>query len=190
VYFRTTGGTINVPSTAYTNSDGVATAALRSGNPRPYDPVLGIGFAYVTASTVGQSGNTVSDSTVVLFSGISQISEVSVPSFTVPAGGSSGPITFKVSDQNGNPLAATTTITVTLQYAPPPNTTINLAVTGDIHVTLGDTQAKGPGATNFSIEVVDQTAGGVPSTIPATVIISVSSPNGKPADVKISGTIG
>ncbi len=190
VYFRTTGGTINVPSTAYTSADGVATAALRSGNPRPYDPILGVGFAYVTASTVGQSGNTVSDSTIVLFSGISQISNLSTLSFTVPAGGSSGPITFKVSDQNGNPLAATTTITVTLQYTPPPNTTINLAVTGDTHVTLGDTQAKGAGATDFSIQVVDQTVGGVPTSIPVTVIISVSSPNGKPPDVSISGTIG
>jgi hypothetical protein len=190
VYFRTTGGTINVPSTAYTSADGVAAAVLRSGNPRPYDPILGVGFAYVTASTVGQSGNTVSDSTIVLFSGISQISNLSATSFTVPAGGSSGPITFKVSDQNGNPLAATTTISVTLQYTPPPNTTINLAVTGDTHVTLGDTQAKGPGTTDFSIQVVDQTVGGVPTSIPATVIISVSSPNGKPPDVSISGTIG
>jgi hypothetical protein len=190
VYFRTTGGTINVPTTAYTNENGVATATLRSGNPKPYDPVLGAGFAYVTASTVGQSGNTVSDSTVVLFSGISQISNVSATSFTAPAGGSSGPITFKVSDQNGNPLAAGTTVAVTLQYTPPPNTTINLAVTGDIRVTLGDTQAKGPGTTDFSIQVVDQTVGGVPTPIPATVVISVSSPNGKPPDVKISGTIG
>ncbi|MEK9138204.1 MAG: Ig-like domain-containing protein [Bacteroidota bacterium] len=31
VYFRTTGGTINVPLTAYTSNDGVATATLRSG---------------------------------------------------------------------------------------------------------------------------------------------------------------
>jgi hypothetical protein len=190
VYFRTTGGTINVPSTAYTSEDGVATAALRSGNPRPYDPILGAGFAYVTANTVGQSGNTVSDSTIVLFSGISLISNLSTLSFTVPAGGSSGPITFRVSDQNGNPLAATTTITVTLQYTPPPNTTINLAVTGDTHVTLGDTQAKGQGTTEFSIQVVDQTVGGVPTSIPVTVIISVSSPNGKPPDASIIGTIG
>jgi hypothetical protein len=190
VYFRTTGGTINVSSTAYTTADGVATADLRSGNPKPYDPVLGAGFAYVTASTVGESGNAVKDSTRVLFSGTSQISNVSPASFAVPAGGSSGPITFKVSDENGNPLAAGTTITVTLQYSPPPNTTINLAVTGDISILLGDTQAKGPGTTDFSIQVVDQTVGGVPTTIPVTVIISVSSPNGKPPNASISGTIG
>ena len=191
VYFRTTGGVITIDQqTAYTNDQGNADATLLSGNPRPYDPILGAGFAWVTATTFGEAGNTVSDSVVVLFSGTSQIHGLSATSFTVPAGGTSGPINFKVSDQNGNPLAATTTITVTLQYTPPPNTTINLAVTGDIHVALGDTQAKGPGTTDFSIQVVDQTVGGVPTAIPVTVIISVSSPNGKPPDASISGTIG
>jgi hypothetical protein len=190
VYFRTTGGTINVPSTAYTTDDGIASATLRSGNPRPYDPVLGAGFAYVTASTVGQSGNTVSDSTVVLFSGISQIHGLSATTFAVPAGGSSGPISFKVTDENGNPLSSGTVIALTLQYTPPPNTTINLAITGDINVTLGDVQAKGSGTTDFSFQVVDQTAGGVPTPIPVTVVISVTSPNGKPPNVSISGTVG
>jgi hypothetical protein len=190
VYFRTTGGTINVPSTAYTTDDGIATATLRSGNPRPYDPTLGTGFAYVTASTVGQSANTVSDSTVVLFSGVSQIHSLSATTFAVPAGASSGPISFKVTDENGNPLSSGTVITLTLQYTPPPNTTINLAITGDINVTLGDVQAKGSGTTDFSFQVVDQTAGGVPTPIPVTVVISVTSPNGKPPNASISGTVG
>jgi hypothetical protein len=190
VYFRTTGGTINVPSTAYTTADGIAAATLRSGNPRPYDPILGTGFAYITASTVGQSGNTVSDSTVVLFSGFPRIYGLSATSFAVPSGGSSGPISFKVSDENGNPLSSGTVITLTLQYTPPPNTTINLAITGDINVTLGDVQAKGSGTTDFSFQVVDQTAGGVPTPIPVTVVISVTSPNGKPPNASISGTVG
>jgi hypothetical protein len=191
VYFRTTGGVITIDQqTAYTTDQGNADAILLSGNPRPYDPILGAGFAWVTATTYGESGNTVSDSVVVLFSGTSQIYGLSATSFTVPAGGTSGPISFKVSDQNGNPLAAGTTITVKLQYTPPPNTTINLAVTGDVSVVLGDTQAKGPGTTDFSIQVVDQTVGGVPTAIPVTVVISVSSPNGKPPDASISGTIG
>jgi hypothetical protein len=190
VYFRTTGGTINVPSTAYTTDDGIAVATLRSGNPRPYDPIFGAGFAYVTASTVGESGNTVSDSALVLFSGISRIYGLSASSFAVPAGGSSGPINFKVSDENGNPLSSGTVITLTLQYIPPPNTTINLAITGDINVTLGDVQAKGSGTTDFSFQVVDQTAGGVPTPIPVTVVISVTSPNGKPPNASISGTVG
>lgn len=188
VYFRTTGGVITASS--YTDNTGNADATLLSGNPRPYDPVLGAGFAWVAASTFGESGNTVSDSVVVLFSGTPQIYDLSATSFTVPAGGTSGPISFKVSDQNGNPLAGGTIITVTLQYTPPPNTTINLGVTGDISVLLGDTQAKGPGTTDFTIQVVDQTVGGVPTAIPVTVIISVSSPNGKPPDASISGTIG
>jgi hypothetical protein len=190
IYFSTTGGIINIPATAYTNSDGEASATLISGNPRPNDPVLGLGFARVSASTVGELGETVSDTVIVLFSGTSQITGVSPTTFAVPAGGTSGPITFTVSDQNGNPLSQGTSIRVTLQYTPPPNTTINLTVTGDVDVTLGDTQLRGAGTTQFTFRVVDQTIGGVPTSVPVTVVISVTSPNGNPPHVTLNGTVG
>jgi hypothetical protein len=51
-------------------------------------------------------------------------------------------------------------------------------------------QARGVGSTQFSFRVVDQTIGGVPSQVPVTVVIKVTSPNGNPADVQLSGTIG
>jgi len=188
VYFASTGGVIT--ASGYTDATGNADAILLSGNPLPVDPVLGPGFARVSATTVGEFGETVTSSVFVLFSGTPTIKNVTPSTFAVPSGGVSGPINFEVSDQNGNPLAAGTQITVTLQYTPPPNTTINLSVTGDISVTLGDTQAKGRGTTQFTFQVVDQTLGGVQAPIPVTVVISVTSPNGNPPSVSISGTVG
>lgn len=188
VYFSTTGGVID--ASGFTDVNSHARVLLYSGNPRPTDPVAGIGFARIRAWTIGESALTVADSGFILFSGISQITNLNPTSFAVPRGGTSGQITFTVSDENGNPLSAGTHITVTLQYTPPPNTAINLVVNGNVDVTLGDTQSKGAGSTQFSFRVVDQTIGGVPSQIPATVVIHVTSPNGNPADVQLSGTIG
>ena len=190
IYFSTSGGVIPVPGTAYTNDDGIATSTIISGNPRPIDPVFGPGFGWVRARTVGERGETVIDSALVLFSGSSVIRDVNPTSFTVPKGGASGPINFTVSDRNNNPLSKGTRIVVTLQYTAPPNTTINLNVTGDINITLGDTQVRGLGTTQFSFQVVDQTVGGVPTRIPAAVVIEVKSPNGDPPLFTLNGTIG
>jgi hypothetical protein len=188
VYFSTTGGVID--ASGFTDATSHAKVTLYSGNPRPVDGVAGIGFGRITASTIGENAATITASGLILFSGLSQITDVNPPSFAVPRGGQSGPIAFTVSDENGNPLSAGTHITVTLQYTAPPNTTINLVVNGDVDVTLGDIQGRGPGATQFSFRVVDQTVGGVSSQIPVTVVIKVSSPNGNPADKQVSGTIG
>jgi hypothetical protein len=188
VYFNTTGGIID--ASGFTDQAGHASVNVYSGAPQPSDPILGPGFAYVTATTLGENGVTVSKSIPVLFSGVGEISTPIPSSFAVSAGGSSGDISFNVQDENGNPLAAGTHISVTLQYVPPPNSQVNLTVTGNVDVTMGDTQAKGPGTTNFKFRVVDQTAGGVSSRINATVVIKVTGPNGTPADVQISGSIG
>jgi len=189
VYFNTTGGIIN--ASGFTDRNGQAVVDLHSGNPRPSDPVFGTGFAWVYATTVGEVGATVKDSILVLFSAAARISNVSADSFHVPSGGSSEIIYFTVSDRFGNPLAEGTRITATLQYTPPPNNTrINLVTNGDVDVTLGDTQARGRGTTDFWFQVVDQTEGGFLSRIPATVAIRVTSPNGNPPVVTVPGTIG
>ncbi len=190
VYFHSTGGVID--ASGFTDATSHAFVTLYSGNPRPIDPVYGKGFAWVSATTMGRNNVTVADSELILFSGISQVpvDSVSVSSFTVPARGASAPVYFVVEDENHNPLSPGTHITVSLQYTPPPNSQINLIVDGDVNVTLGDYLFRGAGTTRFSFRVVDQTIGGVPSTIPATVIITVTSPNGDPPPVKISGTIG
>ncbi len=187
VYFNTTGGIIT--TSAFTDDKGIARATLISANPKPVDAILGPGFARVNSTTVGEGGVNVTAQTVVLFSGVPSISNLSATSFTVPRGGSSPAITFTVADENGNPLSAGTSINVSLQFTPPPNTTINLSLTGDISVSLGDTQVRGTGTTQFSFRVVDQTAGGAPSGIPLTVVISVTSPNGNAPKVSLNGSV-
>lgn len=188
VYFNTTGGVIN--ASGFTNVNGFATVNLYSGNPLPSDPTFGTGFAWIYGSTLGENRQYLKDSILILFSATSQISNVNPTTFAVPRGGVSSPISFQVSDRFGNPLAEGTHISVELQYTPPPNSQINLVALGDIDVTLGDTQAQGSGTTLFSIQVADQTIGGVPSQIPVTVIITVTSPNGNPPRVQLTGTIG
>jgi hypothetical protein len=189
VYFNTTGGVIN--ASGFTDKNGQAVVDLHSGNPRPNDVGrLGIGFARIAATTMGESSVTVSDTIVVLFSATAQIDSVSAATFRVPGGGASPPINFRVSDRFGNPLAAGTEISVSLQYTPPPNSQLNLVVTGDVSITLGDTQSRGWGTTWFSFQVVDQTYGGLGSAIPVTAVIKVTSPNGNPPNWSISGTVG
>ena len=183
VYFTTDIGIIS--ASGFTNANGSTAATLFSANPRSLD-----GFGYARARTTGIDGADVKDSVRILFSGLPIIDNVSAATFAVSAGGTSPLISFKLHDENGNPLAAGTTITVTLQFTPPPNSTLNFAVTGDANVTLGDTQAKGVGTTDFSFRISDQTSGGAPSTIPVTVIIHVTGPNGTAPNVNINGTIG
>lgn len=189
VYFSTTGGIIG--ASGFTDKMGQATVQLQSGNPHPPDTIFGIpNMAKIAAVTMGENGIAVHDTIIILFSGWSQISDVSADSFYVPSGGRSSRIYFKVSDRFGNPLSSGTHIGVSLQYTPPPNSQVNLGVTGFVDVTLGDTQARGLGTTDFWFQVVDQTQGGVSSAIPGNVIIRVTSENGNPPDVSIPGIIG
>jgi hypothetical protein len=188
VYFNSTCGVID--ASGFTDNSSHATVNLYSGLPHVPHPLYGAGYVTVNAYTIGHGGVGVGASALVLFSGISRITNVSPGSFVVPRGGSSGDISFRVSDENGNPLVAGTHITVTLQYTPPPNSQINLVVNGDVDVTLSDDLFGGQGITDFSFRVVDQTIGGVTPAIPATVVIHVTSQNGNPGDVQIPGTIG
>ena len=188
VYFNTPGGVI--AASGFTDVSSHATVTLYSGNPQPNDPVFGPGFARVAATTLGEGGTFVSDTTLVLFSGRSEISNVNPATFTVLSGGRSGPINYTVSDRFGNPLAPGTLITVTLQYTPPPNSQINLIVTGDVSILLGDTQARGAGTTQFTFEAVDQTLGGVTSVIGASAIITVTGPNGAAPNWIVTGSFG
>ncbi len=188
VYFSTSGGVID--ASGFTDAGGHATVNLYSGNPLPVDPVFGKGYCRVTGWTIGSGGVTVKLSTLLLWSGRSFVTNVSPDSFHVNAGGSSGDISYVVSDENGNPLAKGTHISVALQYTPPPNSQVNLVVTGDVDVTLDDVLFPGPKNTEFKFQVVDQTINGVTSRIPVTVIFKVTGPNGDSPPVQISGTIG
>ncbi|MBT8385974.1 MAG: Ig-like domain-containing protein, partial [Ignavibacteria bacterium] len=101
VYFTSTGGIIE--GSVLTNPLGVGSVNLISAEPRPNHPVFGEGFATITASTIDENSQTISKETIVLFSGIPQIS-INPTSINVPNGGSQS-FSYFVGDQNGNPLA-------------------------------------------------------------------------------------
>ena len=175
VYFNTTGGIID--ASGFTDRTGHAVVSLYSGKPKPSDPYYGIGFAKIAATTMGENSVYVTDTTLILFSAVGVPPIVTVDSFFTPTAGASDMIHFTVADRFGNPLAAGTQISVNVQYTPPPNSQINVVTDGDINVRLSDVMFKGPGTTDFWFRVIDQTIGGIPSRIPATAIISVTSPN-------------
>jgi hypothetical protein len=172
VYFTTTGGIIQ--GSTLTNESGIGSVNLISAAPRPVHPTLGEGFATITASTIDENSNTISKETIVLFSGIPQVS-VSPTNINVPNAGSQS-FSYYVGDQNGNPLSAGTGITVTVEGE-------SVDAQGDLEVIIPDTQS--PAWTQFSFLVYD-----VEDTLaavhPATVKIETTGPNGG-AFLTISG---
>lgn len=170
VSFTTTGGLIT--PTGATNDQGIATAQLTTGNPRPSG-----GKAVVTARTVGDSGTVVSQNDTIIFSGATTIASPIV-GFSVPDSGSSTPssITFEVQDQFGNPLQGGSTINVSLKG----DAASALTLEGDINVTVPDT--KDPKYTDFSVKITKKTKG--PPGGQVVLRIEVSSPNNPTASVE------
>ena len=178
VQFQTTGGIIG--GSAETDSLGRASVSLISAGPQPQGVpkeklrripeeslppyFFGAGFALITAQTVDENRETLYAETVVLFSGITQLS-VSPSTFSIP------PFSFQtfnytVSDQNDNPLVEGTKISVM---------TNNGDVAGDTNITLGDTQSRA--FTQFSF-VLTNSAPDSTLLKNATVTIQVASENG------------
>jgi hypothetical protein len=130
------------------------------------------GFALITAQTVDENQNAITKSTIVLFSGITQITDLNPTTFSLTANSSQG-FTFTVSDQNSNPLVAGTNINVQ---------TNNGGVDGDTNVTLFDTQSRG--ATLFSFVLTNSEPDKIEGA--SVVTITVSSQNGA-ARISIAG---
>ena len=164
VYFTTTGGIIE--GSTLTNDQGIGSVDLISAEPRPFHATLGAGFATVTASTVDENSATISRETIVLFSGIPQVS-VTPTSINIPNAGSQS-FSYYVGDQNGNPLAAGTSITVIVEGD-------DVKAQGDLNVSLPDTQS--PAWTPFNFLVYD-----IVDTVivakPVTIRIETTGPNG------------
>jgi hypothetical protein len=182
VYFRSTAGVIQ-PS-IFTTKDGLGTVTLYSGNPEPYNayaaPVYGNGYHYVVARTLGQGGVVVEDSTLLLWSGAGQISNVAPTSFTIANAGSQS-FAFRVSDALGHPLAAGTYIAVTASIPPPPTTgqqqnqvIVLFGVNGTVE--LADVMMPGPGTTDFSFTLKDGTWS-ITDATPVNITINVLGPN-------------
>ena len=173
VYFTTTGGIIQ--GSTLTNESGIGSVDLISAMPRPIHPTLGAGFATVTASTIDENSVTISRETIVLFSGIPQVS-ITPTSIWIENGGSQS-FQYYCGDQNGNPLASGTTIRVTLEGE-------DVDIQGDVNLTLPDTQS--PAWTQFGFTVYD-TADTTNVAKPVTVKVITSGPNGG-AFMTIGGT--
>jgi hypothetical protein len=173
VYFTTTGGIIE--GSALTNEQGQGSVDLISAEPRPVHPVLGPGYAVITATTADENQRTIKAETIVLFSGIPQIT-VEPTTFDIPNLGSQV-FNYTVSDQNGNPLAGGTTIRVTIDGK-------DIRALGDLDITIPDTRDKS--WTRFSFAIQDTTSDTVER--PVLIRISASGPNGS-ATVNISGKV-
>jgi hypothetical protein len=164
VYFTTTGGIIE--GSTLTDGEGIGEVNLISAAPQPTHPVYGAGFATVTASTIDENSSVISKETIVLFSGMPQVS-VSPTSINIPNGGSQS-FSYYVGDQNGNPLASGQTISVSIEGE-------NVDSQGDISLTLPDTQSAG--WTQFGFLVYD-TKGDTVIVNPVTVRVETTGPNG------------
>jgi len=172
VYFTTTGGIIE--GSTLTDDQGIGSVELISAEPKPFHATLGAGFATITASTVDENSATISRETIVLFSGIPQVS-ITPTSINVPNAGSQS-FSYYVGDQNGNPLAGGTSITVSVEGD-------DVDAQGDLSFTLPDTQS--PAWTQFNFLVYDIVDSVV--TKPVTIRIATTGPNGD-GFITISGT--
>ena len=174
VYFQSTAGVIGASTN--TDASGIGSVILRSAAPLANNTQYGTGFAMVTAYTADENKNMIYDSVKILFSGIAQNPIVSPTTFDIPNGGFQN-FTYTVSDENGNPLAKGTTISVAVSGT-------NVAGQGDVAVALPDTQSKT--WTHFGFQVYD-TNDTVNVSAPVSVIISTNGPNGS-SSTTIYGT--
>ena len=177
IYFTTSIGVIT--AAGFTDETGHAKATLYSGNPVGNDPTFGPGYGYVKATTQGQNGVVVSDSTPIRFSaapahillnGLPDSLSVTVADH-VPT-----KIAVHISDLNGNPLEPGTTITTSVALPPPPSGGGGAvwSVTAEgLPPTMGDYLNAGQGSTDFTLTLAaDETQGSQPTTFTVTITVS------------------
>lgn len=159
VHFKTEPNMGTITGSAETDENGIARATLQTGD------VAGI--STITAETINDNSQTISKQIDVLFSGTPSITinpeNVSLEGFTKQT------FDFTVADQNNNPLAQGTSISVTVD-----NDT--LALNGDTDVSLSDVVQSGNGSTDFKITLSNPTAAII--TDNANLKITVDGPNG------------
>ncbi len=167
-----------VEGSAVTDENGRASVTLFSANPLPVFPDTG--FVTVTGETIDENGAVISASTRVLFSGLTQVQTSFVGTFTIVDGGEAT-FDFSVNDvENDRPLEGGSTITVSTNFG---------LVSGDIGVTIPDTQDRGPKTTSFTFTLTDSEPLEDPDVITDTIVtILVLSPNGN-VQITISGTV-
>jgi hypothetical protein len=177
IYFESSGGVIEGSGTGHTDETGLTEVTLFAGNPRPAN---GQGFVY--ASTAGKDGEAIRDSSRFIFSTSKATITPEVDELTLSPGSRYDNITYTVTDENGNPMAAGTNIEVT-------SSNDQLDLTGNTSITLTNELETGKGITDFafSINAPDNFEGS------ETVSISVTSPSGivtRNEDLIVSSTGG
>ena len=161
VYFSTTSGIIG--GSAQTGVNGAATVELVT---QPFPNYTRPGFFEVTASTIDENSNLIYTKSLRLLSGHPFL-DIS-PSTIDIQNGESQLFLFTVSDQNNNPLAKGTRISVSVEEG-------DIILYGDIDITLPDTQSET--YTQFTFTAIDSEPG---ATDPKNAIITIqcSGPNG------------
>ena len=91
VYFRSGAGVVQ--PRVYTSTNGQGSVDLISGNPRPFGfyaapAPLDTGYHYLVGRTIGQNGATVTDSILILWSGVSTVKNLNPVTFDIANGGS------------------------------------------------------------------------------------------------------
>lgn len=187
VYFKTTGGIIEGSGEGNTNDNGFVTVNLISGDPRPNDPetIEGVSFggrpglATLTAQTINEDNQIIEKSVNVVFSTSAALISANPTTFDLPAGGGAT-FSYTVTDLNGNPMAAGTSITV--------DAGTGMEVTGDVELNLGSALFPGPGATEFSFSIRD-TDTESSEAADLSISITVRTPSGEETSTSpINGT--
>lgn len=189
--FETTAG--NIDEAAITDEKGIAVVEIRPDGSRPNDHPDGIGFATVTAHTVDINDNKIEKYTTLLFTTpqaiitatntntgttSSNISTGTSTSFNINNGGGAA-FTYTVTDLNGYPMAAGTTITVEVGNG--------LTASGDVDVKVPDTFQGGGGVTQFGFSITDADPL-IDEPASDIVTIVVTTPSGERSSLSISGS--
>ncbi|MBO6524415.1 MAG: carboxypeptidase regulatory-like domain-containing protein [Balneolaceae bacterium] len=176
VDFRTEAGRID--GSAITDERGFASVQLSPDGSSPGSGTADVGFFNITAKTVDEDNEYIEKDIRMLFTTREAIITFTSGAFDIPANGSDN-ISFTVTDLNGRPMAAGSTISVSSQG--------DIEITGDSNIKLGDFFTGGPGRTTFTVTAQDvddlnNTAQG------ASVTVTVSTPSGNTTSATITGT--
>lgn len=223
IYFSTTGGIItaagqtdatgHASATLYSNkplphTSGLDPAMFGSATDPllplldkdydyPNDPTYfggGTGYAYVKASTIGQGGTIVADSSLICFS--ASVGHIildghadTLTGVSIPANGTVS-LPVHISDRFGNPLESGTSIVTSVLFTPPEASGIKFAVNASgIPSTMGDFLTRGYGRTDYTLTIQSVVQGAVLSNqIPFSITILTSGRNGTRQGV-ISGWV-
>jgi hypothetical protein len=180
VYFWAEGGG-NIGDSiveSATDSRGLASVEMRADGSQPTNHPDGIGFVDVFAQTVDVNNEYITKKTKLLFTTRQAVITANPTSFDIGNGGGES-FDFTVTDQNGYPMAAGTSITVEVGNG--------LTVNGDVDIEVPDSFTPGPGVTEFGFSITDADPDLVqPSNDQVTIV--VTTPSGYRSSLAIPGS--